>query len=266
MRIGPSLLGALGLALTLAACENATTFPAGVPPGPSGTPGGPQGGVGDIDAEVLPGPDGGMTAGITGSVCQVVDVRSPGNCAAVKQADMVVTFKNLNGTLLTTVKTDVNGKFKGAKPALNQVVLEVSDPTKKLRNGAKVITLAGVSSLDVQLPVILQTYYDDMHMASGVTPEAGSGLVVVHLVKGAGGLAGATLGPLHGAIAYYDTGNNEVTFTAVPPTSGRGFGIWFNVSPTVSAMYQVTNMSGMNESRDGNAFADAVTFLEETFL
>jgi hypothetical protein len=265
MRTGSWLSAATVLALTLAACNGGDkTWGAGVPPVTGGTPGGSTGGD-EADAEVPPiGGDGGVDNKVNGVVCEVVDVRFPGNCAPIARAGLLVGLESTTGTPIGTTMTLAGGAFSMPRPTEDTVWLTISDPDSTYHFGAQVLELVIQGSRSVQVPVIQAGYYDDIHVASLVTPIGGSGLVLLHLVHGETPLANAVVGPFRGATAYYDQMDDRAAFSPQTPTTSTGFAVWFNVPKSLKERYNVTVMAGGEPTPHlGSAYPDAVTFLSD---
>jgi hypothetical protein len=244
------------VAILLLGCEEQPGFPAGAPPGTGTGTGSP------IDADV--GDDDGGVSSLSGRVCELTDLRLPDECTPLARAGLVVTLAKPGGAVVAQEPTDADGRFVLGKPAgLARVLVEVDDPEQEFHKSAKLVALAGTNRVD--LPMITQAYFDDLHMASLVDPEPGTGLVTVHLVKDNAPYAGVTLGALAGQNAYYDGRDDPLFFDVQGPTTERGFAIWFNVPPAGSRTYQVIQPSGATTVRNASASADAVTFLQESF-
>jgi hypothetical protein len=263
MRTGSWLSLATVLALILAGCDDGKTWGAGAPPTGGGSHSGSTGG--EADAEVPPiGEDGGSSTTLTGRVCEVTDVRFPGSCATIARAGLLVGLESTTGTPIGNTMTLAGGTFSIARPSQNTVWLTVSDPLLVYHFGAQVLEVVPQGSRPVQLPVIQDGYYDDIHVASLVTPSGGSGLVFLHLVHGETPLANAVVGPFRGATAYYDQMGDRAAFSLQTPTTTTGFAAWFNVPKSLKESYNVTVPGGAAPTTHaGSAYPDAVTFLSD---
>ena len=262
MRTGSWLSAATVLALILAACDGDKTWGAGQPPVGGGNHGGSTGET-EADAEVPPiGDDGGAAPAVSGVVCEVVDVRFPGNCTPVGRADLVVGIEDTTGSPLDTTMTLAGGAFSMPKPTVDTVWLTISDPMHIYHFGAQVVPIQVMGASGVAVPVIKNGYYDSIIAASMAIQNTGNGVVMLHLEHGDTPLANAVLGPLRGATAYYDRMGDSVTFSTQTPTTTTGFAVWFDVPPALNANYNVT-VGGVITPHVGSAYADAVTFLSD---
>ena len=212
--------------LAIAACDERDRFPGGSPPG-----GGPPigGGTGGIDGGF--DEDGGVPV-IGGVVCQVDDLRLPGNCVAVRQSGMPVTLKRIDGvTVLATTRTDANGLWAApAQKNAGNVVVVVEDPLNKLYDSAQLTVVDAQGAARLTIPMVNATTLDEISVASRLLPlSPGTGVVAVLVVQGDGTFAGATLDPLRGQDPYYDTNNSAFAFTTVGPTTANGFAVWFDL-------------------------------------
>jgi hypothetical protein len=263
MRTGGWLSGATILALTLVACDGDKTWGAGpAPVNGGGHHGGGTGGT-QADADVPPiGGDAGSADKITGTVCDVADVRSPGACTAVARAGLIVGLEKTTGQPIATAMTVAGGGFTLAKPVEDTVWLTVSDPMHVYHFGAQVLPILVQGTNGLRAPVIKDDYYNDIHAGSQVVPQGGNGLVFLHLEHGDTPLADAVIGPFHGATAYYDRMGDAIHFSEQTPTTSSGFAVWFNVPPSVGDRYNVT-VGDVITQHVGAAYADAVTFLSD---
>jgi hypothetical protein len=265
MRKGFWLLGATVVSLGFAACDGATEWGAGSPPAGGGQTGGPMGGGIPDAAPVL---DSGADPNlITGQVCRVDNITLPGACAPLPTAGLDVVLEKTTGEPIgDPTTTDSSGKFRVPRPALvDRVVIRVSDSLDAFHGAAKIVVLAGQGAVDTQIPLITESYYNNIITTSLVMPTAGTGMVVTHLRKTDSGYAGVTLGPIQGQQPYYDTGDPAL-FSQVGPTSSRGIGVWFDITRTPSTTYLLTHdMDDLRVERDAYAYPDAITFLEEQF-
>ncbi|CAN5918922.1 hypothetical protein BH11MYX3_BH11MYX3_23800 [soil metagenome] len=175
------------LLVALTACQAAEEDRHVLPGGDDGESTTPGGG----DAGIRDAPPGDGSA-ILGRVCLLSDLRNLAGCAATGADGLTVT---LGGQMATTA---ADGTFTMPAPSGSTLVWRVTGPgVVPSRMSFSVVPL---------IPVVPQSFYDDLALSNGVIINAGQGAVVARLVTPHGaGVPGGT-GTIVAATypAFYD--------------------------------------------------------------
>ena len=232
----------LALLLCLCACKADDHYPGG------GSGGGPGGGGGGSGGGADAGPyDDGASGDVTIRVCHMVDLRGLCNPWDGTELDMRVG----GGTAET-----VTGDFTVTAPVGSSVIITLDDPTATYF-GAAVEVADGDQELRVGL--ITNADLDEVLIASGINPAAGTGVTVLHFADPGGApAAGLVIDVARSSDAWYATGSAGV-FVPEGPTDTSGTAVYFDLTPgdfTADA-----NRDGIEYLVSGYGVADALVNL-----
>jgi hypothetical protein len=237
-------VGAAALALAVAGvgCDP----PPGDNPWGGGGGGMTGGGSGRADAaangydDAGPGADAG--AGLSGKVCRVVDLRTPGACPTADVGG--VTVKNLDDD--TTTSTAADGPFAlpaatQPLPALAIAELDPGDHPSRFRTS---VDTTG-SAAGIVAPVMTETDWTALVLAIGASDPDGEAAVVVYVVDEGGPVAGADVDAPIGTVQapYYDNGGAQNWRSDLPGTGAAGAALILSV-PASNANVTLTVSSG----------------------
>ena len=199
------------------------------------------------------GGGGSSPATLTGRVCLVNDARSLSTCSDTGAGGLTVAIGG------TTATTNANGEFVMNTPSgANASTISVT--------GTGIVSSNQALTANAQIPVISQQLFDQMTLATGITPTPGSGSIMATVVRGGepvnGVTAVATPSPAFGP--FYD-GTSPTAWT-LNPTGTMGV-VWFpgaavnmpvNVTFTDPARQTETTVGGVQVVDGGVTFVEGV--------
>jgi hypothetical protein len=208
-----------------------------------------------IETPSGPGSSGGGTSSsasrVSGRVCVLADPTLMSACAINGASGLTVAM----GSATTTTNTDGTFSLTSNDP--------VSATTNLAITGAGIVpSQATVNSTNI-VPVMNQQLWDNMVLATGISPEPQTGTIIANVVNGQGEPAmgvGATSSPTGTAGPFFD-GTGATPFT-LDATGARGVVMFPNVA--TGGPTSLTFSNAQNESTvDGIQVVDGgITFVD----
>lgn len=210
--------------LLVAGCDDGH-YPGGSPPPPvgnGGTNGRADGGVA--------GDGGGPTEGIvSGTVCEVPDVRFPGACLPL-QGGVTVTVEETG----ESVALAIDGTFSLPAPSDGATAtLLVDDGDQVYAGGIERVTLSEEqAATNVVVRVVTQAYLQDIATTTQVGGLSDAeGTVIARVLENGQPVEGAVFQPIDAVSTPYYDFEDSVFFSPDPPTGPAGTALFFHVLP-----------------------------------
>lgn len=228
----PILLAALG-------CSPDVDRPPALP-GPEGGEGtGGGGGGGGVD-----GGTGGAVAVIRGSLCRVVDLRTPQSCTSADLTGISIVAVGTTSTTSTT--SAANGAFVLASPGGQVALLDVAASSADFKETLIRVPLRVSTAANVVIPVIPRSVFDQLVFDLQTVEPDGTGTLAVFVRSGETPVAGVNIIEPAGAFApFFDT-TAPVGFTPLGPTGPAGASLIFGVPAIGDAAFTIIAPNGQS--------------------